>query len=65
MTAYDIIIVHTSFDKSMIYQALLWLSVYHGTENFSNSLCSISACCPNEESSGADDEERDQCSLHW
>ena len=59
-----LVVLPTSFDKPMIYQALLWLSVYLG-QNFSNSPCNISACCHNEESSGANEEERDQCSLHW
>ena len=31
MSGSDVLVVlPTSFDKSMIYQALLWLSVYHG-----------------------------------
>ena len=57
-----LVVLLTSFSKSMIYLALPWL---FWTENFSNSPCNIFACCHNEESSGADEKERDPCSLHW
>ena len=62
-----LVVLPTSFDKSMIYQGIALVVCVSWTENFSNSPCNISACCPNEESStsGADEEERDQCSLHW
>ena len=60
-----LVVLPTSFGKSMIYQALPWLSVYLGQRTFPIlSPCIISACCHNEESSGADKEERDQWS-HW
>ena len=59
-----LVVLPTSFSKSMIYQALAWDICASWTENVSNSPCNISACCHNEQSSGADEEERDQCSLH-
>ena len=61
-----LVVLPTSFDTEIYYLASIALVVcVSWTENLSNSPCNISACCPNEESSGADEEERDQCSLHW
>ena len=69
LSGIDVLVVlPTSFDKSimMIYQVLLWLSVYLG-QRTSPIVLVISPLVAQmkTESSGADEEERDQCSLHW
>ena len=61
-----LVVLLTNFGKSMIYQALSWLYVYLGQRTSPIVLVvSLLVALIKTESSGADEEERDQCSLHW
>ena len=61
-----LVVLPTSFGKSMIYQSLLWLSVYLGQRTSSIVfLISPLVAIMKPASNGTDEEERDQCNIHW